>query len=166
MKFIKNCTNNAFWLRELTRVSDKSKGWISNLEWWPVRPRTTLCTLLLYYYSTGSVAVTLHCSLPLLATDQNAKLTHAEIRETDYTNVAAQHVFPHSNRFSFYLPLSLAPFKSFWRKFFFLMKISTSRESTAAFQKLQFSVVEKQTQLMILLIMQFKNFISKNFDEK
>ena len=41
------------------------------------------------------MAVTLHCSLPLLATDQNAKLTDAEIRETDYTNVAAQLiVFP------------------------------------------------------------------------
>ena len=69
------------------------------------------------------MAVTLHCSLPLLATDQNAKLTDAEIRETDYTNVASQHVFPHSNRkFSFYLPLSLAPFNSFWRRFFSFLR--------------------------------------------
>ena len=160
MKFIKNCTNNAFWLRELTRVSDKSKGWISNLEWWPVRPRTTLCTLLLYYYSTGSVAVTLHCSLPLLATDQNAKLTDAEIRETDYTNVAAQHVFPHSNRFSFYLPLSLrlAPFKS---SFSFLWK-SPPENQLRHFKSYNFLLSKNKrmrTRLMILLIMQFKNFL-------
>ena len=113
------------------------------------------------------MAVTLHCSLPLLATDQNANLQMPRF-EKQITQMlllrSCISTFESWNFVSIFLWV-LTPFKSFWRMFIVLFlsyeNLHQRINIKCSIQKLQFFVSKNKpirTQLMILLIMQFKKF--------
>ena len=109
-----------------------------------MRPRTTLCTLLLYYLLFDWLS---GCHITLLSSVISDRSECQTYRCRDSRNRLHKCCCSACiSTFESFFVLSSTEFAfgAIQIKFFFLMKIST-RESTAAFQKLQFSVVEEQT---------------------